>query len=149
MVTGLSVCRTDVVIDRLTGLFGDLEPHRLPSLLLAHCRAINGVSVRRNVLDFEGNDIATAQLTVDGQIEHRQVAFAVCDLELCADRPDVFWPERRFGSYQLALVPSGSLEMAAAAFSLLGGFSAAMARSCRRHRGSGRGPRSISSGSLK
>jgi hypothetical protein len=31
----------------------------------------------------------------------------------------------------------------------LGGFSAAVARSCCRHRGSGRGPRSISTGSLK
>src|SRR5258708_40165836 len=106
---GLSVCRTDVVINRLPGLFGDLESHRLPSLLLAHRRALNGVSVRGNVLDLEGDDIATAQLAVDGQIEHCQVALAVCHLKLGTYRPDVFWPLRRLGSDQLAFVPSGSL----------------------------------------
>jgi integrase len=32
-------------------------------------RQLNGVSVRGNVLDFESNDIATAQFAVDGEIE--------------------------------------------------------------------------------
>src|ERR1700731_4655 len=91
-VAGLSVGGADVVIDRLPGLFGHLEPHGHAGLLLAHRRAFNGVSVRRNVLDLESDDIATAQLAVDRQIEHRQVALAVCDLELGPDRPDVLWP---------------------------------------------------------
>jgi hypothetical protein len=82
----------DVVIDRLPGVFGHLEPHRHAGLFLAHRCALDGVSVRRNVFHLEGDDIATAQLAVDCQIEHRQVALAVCDLELCADRPDVFRP---------------------------------------------------------
>src|SRR5258708_14839733 len=46
---GLSVCRADVVIRRLPGLFGNLESHRHAGLLLAHCCALDGVSVRRNV----------------------------------------------------------------------------------------------------
>ena len=56
--------------------------------LASKIRRACGVSVRRNVFHLEGDDIATAQLAVDCQIEHRQVALAVCDLEFCADRPD-------------------------------------------------------------
>jgi hypothetical protein len=36
------------------------EPHRLAGLLLANRRSLNSVSVRCNILDFEGDDIATA-----------------------------------------------------------------------------------------
>src|SRR5258707_698089 len=61
------------------------------SFLAHHC-PLDGVSVRRNVFHLEGNDIATAQLAVDCKIEHRQVALAICDLELGADRPDVLRP---------------------------------------------------------
>jgi hypothetical protein len=90
-------------------LFGDLKPYRPAGLRLADRRAINGVSVRGNVLDFESDDIATTQLAVDGEIEQRQVALAVSHLKLGADRPDVFWPQRRLGSGQLALVPRDTL----------------------------------------
>jgi hypothetical protein len=65
----LPVCHAEVFIDSLPGLFGDLEPHRPAGLLLADRRTLNGVSVRGNVLDFESNDIATAQFAVDGEIE--------------------------------------------------------------------------------
>jgi hypothetical protein len=34
-----------------------------------------------NVLDLEGDNIAAAQLAVDGEVKQRQVAFAVCDLK--------------------------------------------------------------------
>jgi len=77
-------------------MLGHLEPNRLPRLLLADRGLINGISVRGNVFDLESDDIATAQLTVDGQIEHRQVARSPPNLELGADRPNVLWPERRF-----------------------------------------------------
>jgi hypothetical protein len=60
------------------------DPARLS--FLAHRCALDGVSVRRNILHLEGDDIATAKLAVDCPIEHRQVALAVCDLEFCADR---------------------------------------------------------------
>src|ERR1022692_2322008 len=91
-IVGLSVRGADVIIDRLPGLFGHLEPHRHAGLFLAHRGTLDGVTVRRNVLYLEGDDIAPAQLAVDRQIEHRQVALAVRDLELGADRPDVLWP---------------------------------------------------------
>ncbi len=75
------------------------------------CRtvALDGRSVWGNVLDFESNYIATAQLAIDSEIEQGQVSLAVSHLELGADRPDVFWPERRLGSGHLALVPRDAL----------------------------------------
>src|ERR1700674_35052 len=85
----------DIVIGRLPGLFGDFESYRPPGLLLAHRRPLNGVAERGNVLDLEGDNIATAQLAVDRHIEHRHVARAPRDLQLGADRPDVLWPQRR------------------------------------------------------
>src|ERR1700688_176134 len=105
----LPVCRAEVFIDSLPGLFCDLEPHRSAGLLLADSHSLNGVSVRGDVFDFESDNIATAQLAIDGEIEQCQVAFALCHLKFGADRPDVFWPQWRLGSGQLALVPRGAL----------------------------------------
>src|SRR5580692_5037636 len=109
VLSRLPVHHTQVIINRLPGLFGDLEPYRSTGLLLADRRTLNGVSVWGNVLDFESDDIATTQLAIDGEIEQRQVALAVCHLKLSADRPDVLRPQRRLGSGQLALVPRGTL----------------------------------------
>src|SRR5580700_884209 len=105
----LPVCHAKVFINSLPGLFCDLEPHRLAGLLLADSHSLNGVSVRGNVFDFESDNIAAAQLAVDGEIEQCQVAFALCHLKFGADRPDVFWPQWRLGSGQLALVPRDAL----------------------------------------
>src|SRR5208282_49916 len=81
----LPVRRAEVFVDRLPGLFGDLEPHRPAGLLLADRGTFNGVAVWGNILDLESHDIATAQLAVDGEVEQRQVALAVCHLKLGAD----------------------------------------------------------------
>jgi hypothetical protein len=67
---------------------------------------------------LKATTFATAQFAVDGEIEQRQVALAICQLKLGADRPDVLWPQWRLGSGQLALVPSGTLGTAEARFSL-------------------------------
>ena len=84
-ISSLAVCDTDVVIERLAGLFGDFKAHRPARLPLADRCAINGVSVWDNVLNFERDDIAAAQLAIDGEIEQRQIAFAVRHLKLGAD----------------------------------------------------------------
>src|ERR1700692_171836 len=68
----LPVSRAKIFIDRLPGLFGDLEPHRPAGLLLADRRTFNRISVWGNVLDLERHDIAPAQLAIDGEIEKRQ-----------------------------------------------------------------------------
>ena len=65
---GLLTGRPDVVVHRLAGLFRQFEPDRPPGLFLAYGRAIAGITIRRNVLDPESDDIAAPQLAVDGQI---------------------------------------------------------------------------------
>src|SRR5215217_1133612 len=73
-----------MLVNRLPGLLGHLEPDRLARLLLAHSRSIDGISVRGNVLHLERDDIAAAQLAIDGQVEHRQLAGSPLDLQLGA-----------------------------------------------------------------
>jgi hypothetical protein len=41
-------------------LIGQLEPNRPSGLLLPYGRAIGSVAVRSNILDLDGDDIATA-----------------------------------------------------------------------------------------
>jgi hypothetical protein len=63
------------------------------------------VAIRSNILDLQGNDVATAQFAVDGQIEHGQIPRSLVDLEFGPDRPDVFLPQRWLCSDQLPFVP--------------------------------------------
>ena len=55
-------------------MLGHLESNRPAGLLLADRCTVDRMSMRRNVLDLDRDDIAPAQLAVDRQIEHRQVA---------------------------------------------------------------------------
>ena len=70
-LSSFPVCHAEVFVDRLAGLFGDLEPYWPARLLLPDCRSLDGVSMWGNILDFESDDIATVQLAVDGKIEER------------------------------------------------------------------------------
>src|SRR5450631_1263465 len=97
--------RSHIIVDRLAGLFSQLEPYRLSRLFLSNCGTIDCVPTGRDILDLEGDDIAATQLAIDSQIEHRQVACQSLDLQLGPDRPHVVWPERRLCSDKLALVP--------------------------------------------
>jgi hypothetical protein len=65
--------------------------------------------MRSNVLDLERDDIATTQLAVDCQIEHRQIARTSLYLQLGPDRPYVLWSQWGLGTDQLAFVPSNAL----------------------------------------
>jgi hypothetical protein len=91
-LAGFLAGRPDVVVHRLAGLFRQFKPDGPPSLFLAHGSPINGIAIRSDVLDFESDDIAASQFAVDGQIEHRQIACSLLDLELGPDRPDMLLP---------------------------------------------------------
>src|SRR6516225_4415493 len=104
VLTRLLVGGSDVVVDCLTGLLGHPEPDRLAGLLLAHRRAIDGVSVRRHI-HLEADDVAASQLAIDGQIEHREIAHSSFDLQFVPNRPNVFGPKRRLCACQFALIP--------------------------------------------
>ena len=95
----------DVIVDRLTRRFGELEPDRLACLLLPNRRPFERLAGGRNVLDSERDHVAAAQLAVDREIEHREVANLAFDVKLGSDRPDVLRPKRRLLADKLALVP--------------------------------------------
>ena len=58
-----------------------------------------------DVGDAKLNDIAAAQLAVDGGIEHSEVAHPAVMLEAGADRPDVLGLKWRLRPDDAALVP--------------------------------------------
>jgi hypothetical protein len=88
----------EVVIDGLARLLGQLKSNWSSGLSLTHRRSINCVPIGSNVNDPDGDDVAAPQFTVDGKIEHRQVARTLLNLEHGANCPDVLLPERRLGS---------------------------------------------------
>lgn len=104
-LAGLLAGGFDVVVDRLPGLFGQLEPDGMSSFSLTDGGAINGDPIRSHILDLEADDIAASELAVDGKIEHGKIACSALDLQLGPDRPDVLRPQRRFGAEQFALIP--------------------------------------------
>jgi hypothetical protein len=67
------------------GLLGQFKLHGQSSFLLAYRRAFDCISIWSNVLDPQGDHITSAQLAIDGYVEHRQLANSAFDLQLCAD----------------------------------------------------------------
>jgi hypothetical protein len=43
----------------------------------------------RDILDFQSNNIAAAELAVDRKIEHGEIAHSVLQLQLASNRSDV------------------------------------------------------------
>jgi hypothetical protein len=78
-------------------VFGQFKSNRPSGLSLTHCRSINGVSVGCDVFHLNCDYVAATQLTVDGKIEHCEVAFPPI-LEHAADCPNMLLPERWLGS---------------------------------------------------
>src|SRR6266851_6872280 len=56
----------DVTVHRLTVLLCHLKPDGLAGLLLAHARPVDCVTMRSNVLDLQADDVASAELAIDG-----------------------------------------------------------------------------------
>ena len=66
----------------LLGGLGDLEGDWLPGLVLNDYRSGADTTAGESVSDFERNQIATAQLAVDGEIEHGEITHAIADADL-------------------------------------------------------------------
>jgi hypothetical protein len=88
----------EVVVDGLACLLGQLKSNRSPGLSLTHSRSVNCVPIGSNIIDPDGDDVAASQFTVDGKIEHRQLAFTPLSLEHGSNCPNVLLPQRRLGS---------------------------------------------------
>jgi hypothetical protein len=77
------------ISDSASGLLGDFELNRSARLLLDYRRSIADRPARAHVVDFEPNQVAAPELAVNGQIEHREVAFSTLQLEPHPDCPDI------------------------------------------------------------
>jgi hypothetical protein len=68
-------------------------------------RPVSHATACRYVVDPKVDKIATPKLAVDGEVEHRQIAFAVLDLKSDANGPDLSRPEGTFLANETAFVP--------------------------------------------
>jgi len=105
----LLACVPHIVVDGLSGSFGQLELDRSACLLLPHGRSINRVTTGRDVVDPERHDITAAELAVDCEIEQGKIADPAINVELGPNGLYVFWSQRRLCPCQLAFVPRHAL----------------------------------------
>src|SRR5438067_12203842 len=68
----LQVGRRDPGGDRVPRLLGDLKLHRLLGLLLHDNRAGGDVTALDHIMDAKPDQIAPAQLAVDGEVKQRE-----------------------------------------------------------------------------
>jgi hypothetical protein len=101
----------EIVIDRLTGLLAQFKSDKPPCFLPPVRCAIRRVSAGSNILYPDRNDITGTEPAVDCQIEHGEIAIAALDLELCADRPDVFRSQRWLCPGQFSLIRGTRLDL--------------------------------------
>ena len=103
-LAGAAARGPQVVVERVARHLGQLEADGPAGLALADSGAVDGVAVGRHVIDAQRDQIAAAQLAVDGEVEQRQVAGTPLQLQLRPDGPHVAGPQRRLGTGELALV---------------------------------------------
>lgn len=72
---------------------------------MADARSIGCVAARRNVVDLQGNDVTTTQLTVDSKVEQRPITNPSFDLKLCSDGLDVLGAKWQLRANDLPLAP--------------------------------------------
>ena len=80
---GASIRRSRVqpLLQRGAGLLHDLEQNRPAGLVLDNRRPVSHAASRGDVVDPKANEIAAAQLAIDGEIEQRQIALALLHLK--------------------------------------------------------------------
>ena len=82
----------------------DLKLHGALRLVLHDDRSCRRSVSMAHVADPEGDEIASAQLAVDAEVEEREFADPTIHLQADAQRPDVFYLEGGFLPDDLALV---------------------------------------------
>src|SRR5215467_4775717 len=94
-----------VIVQSLPHQFGQFKPNGSPGLPLPDSRSVNGIAIGRHVIHAQGDEITAAKFAVDGQIEHRQVAGALLELQFRAYRPNMAWPHWWLRAGHFTLVP--------------------------------------------
>jgi hypothetical protein len=103
--TSTSVKGSQPLADRAPGLFCDLELHRPAGFFLDHGRSLANPPAGAHLIDPHPNEVATSELAVDGQIEHRKIALAVLQLQANTNCPDILRLQRTLLAVQATLVP--------------------------------------------
>ena len=57
----------------------EFEPHRPASLFLAYDSVVKSIPARGHIFDADRDNVTAAELTVDGEVEEYQIAFAVSE----------------------------------------------------------------------
>lgn len=105
VVPRLAVTAADPPHDGFAGLLGQFELHRAARLLLEHRRSRADAAAEKHVIDPERDDVAAAQLAVDGKVEQGKIAEAPGNLEANANGPDLAKLQRRLLSEHATAVP--------------------------------------------
>lgn len=74
-------------------------------MILNYGSALLDLAGCHNIHDLHPNQIATAQLAVDGQVEECKITMVLGKLQPNSDCPDMFWLQRPFLTDDPALVP--------------------------------------------
>ncbi|MCK1495246.1 hypothetical protein IVB14_33775 [Bradyrhizobium sp. 180] len=98
-----------MVIEGLAGRLGKLEFDGTTGLLLADTGSIGRIAAGCDIIDFEGDNVATTKFAIDSDVEQRQIANPTFDLELCSNGPDVLGTEWRLRANDLSLIPRSPL----------------------------------------
>lgn len=69
------------IVDRGSGRLGDFELHRTPRLLLNDSGAVTDAPAGADIVNLQPHEIAASEFTIDGEVEHREIAGSVLQLE--------------------------------------------------------------------
>ena len=97
--------RCDPGGERLARLLGNLKLDRPLGFLLHDDRAGGYPTALDHIMYTECNQVAAAQLAVDGEIEQGEFPDSMSQLQPNPDGPDLFQLQRGLLAEQLALVP--------------------------------------------
>src|SRR2546426_8446584 len=101
----LQVRLVDPGCDCGSGRFRQVKLHWPLGLSLHDHRSGQNLVAVRDIANTQIDEITTAQLAVDCEVEHRQVSNLLAVLEVDSDCPDILWLEWRLLPDQLAFVP--------------------------------------------
>ena len=95
----------DPHLHSIPGRRRDLELHWALGLVLHDDGACRNLVAMADIPDFESDEVASAKLAVDAQVEERKFAHSILHLQTNSKCPDVLELERRLLPDDLALVP--------------------------------------------
>jgi len=86
-ITSFPAGHPQIFVEGQPRLLCQFKTNGSAGLLLADCRTIESVAIRRHVIDSDRYDITSAQLAVDSKVEQREIARAFFDVQFGSDRP--------------------------------------------------------------